>query len=91
MSNDGQNLIEPYGGELVDLVVRGEERDELWNRAASLPRLQLSARSVCDLELLATGGFSPLKRFMNQADYDRVLEEMRLADGTLFPIPITLP
>ncbi len=91
MSNDGQNLIEPYGGELVDLVVRGEERDELWARAASLPRLQLSARSVCDLELLATGGFSPLARFMNQADYDRVLEEMRLADGTLFSIPVTLP
>ena len=69
MSNHGQNLIEPYGGRLVDLVVRGEERDELWNRAAGLPRLQLSARSVCDLELLATGGFSPLTRFMNQADY----------------------
>jgi len=91
MSNDGKNLIEPYGGELVDLVLSGEERDELWARAASLPRLQLSARSVCDLELLATGGFSPLKRFMNQADYDRVLEEMRLSDGTLFSIPITLP
>ncbi|HEY0376349.1 MAG TPA: bifunctional sulfate adenylyltransferase/adenylylsulfate kinase [Pyrinomonadaceae bacterium] len=91
MSNDGQNLIEPYGGELVDLVLRGEERDELWARAASLPRLQLSARSVCDLELLATGGFSPLNRFMNRADYDRVLEEMRLADGTLFSIPVTLP
>ncbi|HWT00174.1 MAG TPA: bifunctional sulfate adenylyltransferase/adenylylsulfate kinase [Pyrinomonadaceae bacterium] len=91
MSNDGQNLIEPYGGELVDLVVGGEERDELWNRAAGLPRLQLSARSVCDLELLATGGFSPLARFMGKADYERVLEEMRLSDGALFSIPVTLP
>ncbi len=91
MSNHGQNLIEPYGGRLVDLVVRGEERDELWNRAAGLPRLQLSPRSVCDLELIATGGFSPVNRFMGQSDYERVLEEMRLADGTLFPMPVTLP
>ena len=53
--------------------------------------MQISARSVCDLELLATGAFSPLDRFMGQADYERVLTEMRLKDGTLFPIPITLP
>lgn len=59
-------------------------------RATQLPTLQISARAQCDLELLATGGFSPLDRFMGQADYQRVLREMRLADGTLFPIPITL-
>ena len=46
---------------------------------------------MCDLELIATGAFSPLDRFMAKADYDRVVEEMRLADGTFFPIPITLP
>jgi sulfate adenylyltransferase len=52
--------------------------------------LQLTPRNLCDLELIATGGFSPLARFMGHADYTRVLEEMRLADGTLFPMPVTL-
>ena len=55
------------------------------------PRLQLSPRAVCDLELLATGAFSPLRGFMGRADYERVLGEMRLADGALFPLPVTLP
>ena len=85
-----KTLIEPYGGELVDLLVQDEEREELQKRATTLPRLQLTPRNICDLELMATGGFSPLDRFMGQADYQRVLEEMRLADGTLFPLPITL-
>src|SRR5919199_1777091 len=85
-----QLLVAPYGGRLVDLRVGVEARDELRARAADLPRVQLTPRSVCDLELLATGAFSPLERFMGRADYERVLEEMRLADGTLFPLPITL-
>ena len=59
--------------------------------ASHLPSLQLSERSICDLELLATGGFSPLSRFMNRDDHQRVLEEMRLTSGHLFPIPVTLP
>jgi sulfate adenylyltransferase len=83
-------LIKPYGGKLVDLLVRDDEREELRVKAASLPRIQLSARNVCDLELLAPGGFSPLSSFMNRADYDRVLEEMRLTAGVLFPLPVTL-
>src|SRR3954466_16060734 len=83
-------LIEAYGGRLVSLVADEEEREELRARAATLPRLQLTPRNLCDLELIATGGFSPLARFMNEADYTRVLEEMRLADGTLFPMPVTL-
>jgi sulfate adenylyltransferase len=82
-------MIEPYGGRLIDLM--DPERDALLQRAARLPRLQLTPRNLCDLELLATGGFSPLDRFMGEADYARVLGEMRLANGTLFPIPITLP
>lgn len=83
-------LIQPYGGELVDLLA-GEERESIMSRATLLPRLQLTQRSLCDLELLATGAFSPLKKFMGRADYLSVLDSMRLADGTLFPIPITLP
>jgi sulfate adenylyltransferase len=71
--------------------VHGEERDELVWRASKLASIQLSRRSLCDLELLATGAFSPLDRFMGKVDYLRVLHEMRLANGTLFPIPITLP
>lgn len=81
----------PYGGRLVDLVARGAERDELMRRAAGLKPLVLSERQLCDFELLANGGFSPLTRFMGRADYESVLREMRLADGTLWPMPITLP
>lgn len=84
-------LIPPYGGELVDLLAGGEERESIMSRATLLPRLQLTQRNLCDLELLATGAFSPLKKFMGRADYLSVLDSMRLADGTLFPIPITLP
>ena len=60
-------------------------------RAKELPTIKLSERAICDLELLAVGGFSPLDRFMGSEDYGRVLGEMRLANGQLFPIPITLP
>ncbi len=83
-------LIPPYGGKLVNLMVEGKEREELLARAGKLPSIKITMRNMCDLELLATGGFSPLTTFMGKADYDRVLREMRLADGTLFPLPITL-
>jgi len=75
----------------VDLTVPAEALDEMKVYASRLPSLQLSERAECDLELLATGAFSPLDRFMGQADHQRVLDEMRLADGHLFPIPVTLP
>jgi sulfate adenylyltransferase len=84
-------LIAPYGGRLVDLLAGDEERREASARAARLPSIQLSARSLCDLELLATGAFSPLDRFMGRRDYLRVVADMRLSSGLLFPIPITLP
>jgi len=83
-------LIQPYGGKLVDLLAVGEERESIMSRATLLPRLQLTQRNLCDLELLATGAFSPLRKFMGKDDYLSVLESMRLANGTLFPIPITL-
>jgi len=84
------NVIAPYGGKLVNLFVTGEEREECLARATELPSIKISPRALCDLELLASGGFSPLDRFMDRANYERVLHEMRLADGTLFPLPITL-
>src|SRR5579863_832216 len=88
--NETIELITPYGGRLVDLLAETEERTDLARRSGELASIQLTARSLCDLELLATGAFSPLDRFMGRADYHRVLDEMRLADGTLFSIPLTL-
>ncbi len=90
MANKTANLIPPYGGKLVNLVVEGAEREELLARAPKLSSIKITMRNLCDLELIATGGFSPLTTFMGKADYERVLKEMRLADGTLFPLPITL-
>ena len=84
-------MISPYGDQLIDLLVPAEERSELTARAGTLPSIQISDRSVCDLELLATGAFSPLDRFIGEQDYQRVLEEMRLSDEHIFPIPVTLP
>jgi sulfate adenylyltransferase len=84
-------LIAPCGGELKDLLTPPDETEELKRYAESLPSISLSARSVCDLELLATGAFSPLDRFMGRDDYEHVLNEMRLANGHVFAIPITLP
>ena len=91
MTKTNKKLVSPYGGPLVNLMVSAEERQELLERSNRLPSIQISARAMCDLELLATGAFSPLDRFMRKADYERVLTEMRLNDGTLFPIPVTLP
>lgn len=84
-------LISPYGGKLVNLFASADEYAELIERSRRLPSVQISSRAKCDLELLAIGAFSPLDRFMSKADYDRVLAEMRLANGLLFPIPVTLP
>jgi sulfate adenylyltransferase len=85
------SVITPHGGSLVELVVEAEEAKRLLQESVGLPSIILSTRAMCDLELMATGAFSPLKQFLGQADYCRVLEEMRLADGILWPIPITLP
>ena len=84
-------LISPYGCELVNVIAGGEQAEELWAESSGLPSIQISERAVCDLELIATGGFSPLDRFMNREDFRSVVNDMRLANGTLFPIPITLP
>ena len=90
-SSHTPSLNSPFGGLLVDLLGTPLQRSERRERASRLPSVQISARAACDLELLATGAFSPLDRFMSRADHERVLGEMRLANGTLFPMPITLP
>ena len=72
-------------------MVPATDLDAKKAHATQLPSIQISERSVCDLQLLATGAFSPLKRFTGKEDHQRILDEMRLASGHLFPIPVTLP
>ena len=75
----------------MDLLIRREQLDELKAIASHLPSIQISERSVCDLQLLGSGAFSPLDRFVGKEDHQRILDEMRLSNGHLFPIPISLP
>ena len=75
MSNKNFNniLITPYGGKLVNLISNEDETPELKNRATKLNSVQISERSMCDFEMMSTGAFSPLDKFMNQADYQSVV------------------
>lgn len=82
--------IPPHGGQLVNRIATPEQKEVFLSKAGFLPRVQLDQRAVSDLEMIAIGGFSPLTGFMNQQDYDRVVAEMRLANGTVWSIPITL-
>jgi sulfate adenylyltransferase len=84
-------LIPPYGDQLVDVVVPAQELEALRSYAGTLPSVQISERSLCDLRLIASGAFSPLDHFVGELDYQRILDEMRLSSGHLFPIPVTLP
>jgi len=77
-------------GQLVNGLFTGSALTDLKSEMLNLPQIVLSKRQLCDIELLLNGGFSPLDGFMNKADYENVVENMRLADGTLFPMPITL-
>src|SRR5258707_1925657 len=78
------------GGELVDLKAPASEQAALRSQAATLPIVTLNARDIADLEMLASGAFSPLTGFMGEADYTRVRDEMRLASNAPWSIPITL-
>ena len=84
------SLVKPHGGKLRNLVLDADASDALKNEAKSLPSWTLNDRQICDLEMILNGGFSPLTGFLNESDYNSVLENMRLQDGTIWPIPITL-
>jgi sulfate adenylyltransferase len=83
--------IAPHGGQLINRIATAAEKQEFLGQADQLPRIQLDERATSDLVMIAIGGFSPLKGFMEQKDYERVVEEMRLADGLPWSVPITLP
>ncbi|MDE2907431.1 MAG: bifunctional sulfate adenylyltransferase/adenylylsulfate kinase [Acidobacteriota bacterium] len=80
----------PHGGALVNLFASEDRCAELKAESRDWPSIDLSPRQLCDLELLVSGGFSPLHGFLRQRDYDRVCTQMRLDDGTLWPVPTTL-
>ena len=90
MTTSTSHLIPAHGGELVQLVATEARSAELKSHSREWPSWDLSARQLCDLELLLSGGFSPLRGFMTKADYEDVCHNMRLASGVLWPMPITL-
>jgi sulfate adenylyltransferase len=90
LTTSSSHLIPPHGGELVDLIVPPQGANELKMRSREWPSWDLSARQLCDLELLLSGGFSPLRGFMTRSDYEGVCNNIRLASGILWPLPVTL-
>ena len=77
------DVIQPHGGQLVDRVLRGEVRSAVLERAEGFVRVPLGPMALSDLELLATGAFSPLAGFMAKADYDGCVSDMRLTSGVV--------
>ena len=84
------HLIAPHGGELINLIAEPSRSADLKAHSKEWPSWDLTARQVCDVELLLSGGFSPLPGFLNRADYEGVCQNMRLSSGLLWPMPITL-
>ena len=83
--------IKPHGGELINRVVEGNERERLIEEALKFKPITLNPWGISDLELIGIGGFSPLTGFMNKEDYTKVIEETHLSNGLVWSIPITLP
>ena len=83
-------LKSPHGGELKYLYIAAEEKAEEKARSKDLKSWDLTPRQMCDVELILNGGFSPLEGFLGQADYESVVSKLRLANGLLWPIPVTL-
>jgi sulfate adenylyltransferase len=90
LTTSTSHLIPAHGGELVQLIATEERGTELKSHSREWPSWDLTGRQLCDLELLLSGGFSPLRGFMTKADYEGVCHNMRLASGVLWPMPITL-
>ncbi|HSX04884.1 MAG TPA: bifunctional sulfate adenylyltransferase/adenylylsulfate kinase [Candidatus Saccharimonadales bacterium] len=84
------NINAPHGGTLIDLLASEARKQALREQSKNWASLDLTQRQLCDLELLLNGGFSPLQGFMNQADYQSVVNHMRLANSTVWPMPINL-
>ncbi|MBA3608126.1 MAG: bifunctional sulfate adenylyltransferase/adenylylsulfate kinase [Chthoniobacterales bacterium] len=84
------HLIEPHGGELINLLLGREAALDTKAESRDFPSWDLTPRQICDLEMLLNGGFSPLTGFMNKAEYEGVCSDMHLKSGVLWPIPITL-
>ncbi len=89
LENHSQATISE-NGQLVNRIATSQQRSEFLDKADSLPRIQLDKRATSDLEMIAIGGFSPLQGFLQQADYESVVENMRLANGQPWSIPVTL-
>ncbi|MCI0697066.1 sulfate adenylyltransferase [candidate division KSB1 bacterium] len=85
------SLSIPHGGKVVDRILHGEEREAALRRARDAKKVPLSEVGVADLEMIANGAMSPLTGFMSKADYDGVVQNMRLANGLVWSLPITLP
>jgi len=85
------DTIKAHGGTLVNRLVEGEERGQLLKEAEQLPVIPIDSWTISDLDLIAVGGFSPLVGFLDEMDYHSVVDRMRLANGTVWSIPVTLP
>jgi sulfate adenylyltransferase len=90
LTAQASHLIPPHGGELVNPVVYPDRAAELKAHSREWPSWDLTPRQLCDLELLMSGGFSPLRGFMTRADYEGVCHNMKLTSGAIWPMPITL-
>ncbi|VEP12260.1 Sulfate adenylyltransferase [Hyella patelloides LEGE 07179] len=84
------DTIAPHGGTLINRIVTEEQKAEFLAQADSLPKVQLDKRATSDLVMIAIGGFSPISGFMGEADYQGVVDDMRMADGTVWSVPVTL-
>lgn len=84
-------MISPHGDRLIDRWLQGVEHEAALKRAKSLVQISLSPASISDVELIGNGAYSPLTGFMGEADYQTVVKDMRLTNGLVWPLPITLP